>query len=72
MSHGFRLGAARTMTKYERLAYTPTISDRSVMSYFHYRLVKMLMIVLKCDDFFCEIACKTSVRPVENLKENVA
>ena len=51
MSHGFRLGAARTMTKYERLRVFSNISDRSVMLYFHYMLPEALMVVLKCKIF---------------------
>ena len=41
-------------------AYTPTISDRSLMSYLYYMFFIAHMVVLKLDIFFSMIAWKMS------------
>ena len=43
-------------------AYTPTISDRSLMSYLYYMLTKVLTVVLKLQIFSSMIAWKMSNR----------
>ncbi len=55
MSLIYWLGAARINDEIQTTAYTPTISDRSVMSYFHYMWPIVLMVVLKCKIFYIEI-----------------
>jgi hypothetical protein len=42
-------------------AYTPTISDRSLMSYLYYMLMKVLTVVLKLQIFSSMIAWKMSI-----------
>ena len=62
MSHDFSARCRPYNDRIRTTAYTPTISDRSLMSYLYYMFLKVLTVVLKLPIFSSMIAWKMSNR----------